>query len=70
MVRQGVDMEKHLYVVVASVEIIKGEWETQSVEVEASGRVSAKFNSAEEFGDTTIYILAVYGPYERISDGQ
>ena len=62
MVRQGVDMEKHLYVVVASV----GECEIQTIEVEATGRVDAEFKFPSHGG--TVYILAVYGPYERSND--
>ena len=60
-------MEKHLYVVVASVETSEGTYETQTIEVEATGRVDAKFKFPAKtgLGGGTIYILAVYGPYER-----
>ena len=72
MVRQGVDMKKHLYVVVASVKTSAGIWEAQSMEIEASGRVDAKFKFHAETGigeEHITYILTVYGPYERIDDG-
>lgn len=61
-------MEKHLYVVVASVKTGESKWETQTIEVEATGRVDAKFKFPSEtgLGEGTIYILAVYGPYKRI----
>ena len=60
-------MEKHTYVVVASVENSQGEWEIQTIEVEATGRMDAKFKFPSETGldDHIVYILAVYGPYER-----
>ena len=65
-------MEKHLYVVVARVRNKDGEWKTQAIEVEASGRVDAKFKFPKEtgLGDHMIYFLAVYGPYERSNNEQ
>ncbi len=63
-------MEKHLYVVVALVEINNDDWtdwDNITLEIEATGRVDAEFNFPVQAGviGKTIYILAVYGPYER-----
>ena len=66
-------MEKHLYVVVATVENIGGiwgDWNNFTLEVEATGRVDAELKFPDEAGliGKTIYILTVYGPYERSND--
>lgn len=60
-------MEKHLYVVVGMVPSKEGGLENLTIEIEATGRVDAKFKFPAEtgFDAGTVYILAVYGPYER-----
>ena len=64
-------MEKHLYIIVSLFRWAGStEWKTEHMEIEASGQVDAKFIFQLEMGIGVAYILAVYGPYERISDEQ
>jgi len=58
-------MAKYIYVVVGQVENSEGKFETQSMEIHASGRIDAEFEFHAEtgIGEGITYISAVYGPY-------